>query len=715
MQPVQKIIIITLSILFTTVAFAQYPSSDKTDSLRMCLPAIHDSARVDCLNELSDQYILASNKDSAEYYAATAYNEAKKMNYIHGIAESISRKSRIAKHFYDDFISSESLAKESLFWYGKTTNKKGIEAVYSELGFALFAQSKYDEAFKYAEKELERCKVTGDKSGIVDALATMGLIHFKKGNYDSSFYFYEQIRQIALTTKNQTWITTGASFGFGTLYRAIEDYATALNYYRQAFQKDNPENIKNRIDQDWNTWVRVEYAELFSLNHQFDSAWHYYNLFDTSELKIKDLRIYLVSTGETYFLQKNYAKALQNFLRGLAYHKQLNDVNEVQRTLLDIAKTYFALNNNTAALKYAREGLAMSKQTKSKPFIRDGYKILNSVYDRLHQTDSAYFYYQKYIKIKDIVLSDQTKGKFAAYNYEQKIKLLNSEKLNNQEQLNLQVQKLKSESLVKNILVGGILLILLLAVILFRNIILKRKNEKLRNEKTQSDLQHKASELEMQALRAQMNPHFIFNCLSSINRFVLKNETEAASDYLTKFSRLIRMVLNNSNKTFITLEDELDMLKLYMDMERLRFKNSFDYNISFINSIDADNVFVPPLLLQPFVENAIWHGLLNKEGQGRLEIELSIENRTLTCIIEDNGIGRKKAAALKSKSAAKQKSLGLHITNERLALLNINMDEQTSFNFEDITDDEGNAAGTRVILKIHYRDLMEVNNQIVKK
>jgi tetratricopeptide (TPR) repeat protein len=708
MHLVQKILITIVSILFAIIAFAQSPEPHKTDSLKMLLPRLHDSARVDCLNELSDQYIVASNKDSARFYAETALNEARKINYIHGIAESFSHKSRIAKHFDDDFINSESLARESLFWYEKTKNKKDIEKVYQELWYALFSESKFEEASKYEEKELERCKVTGDVSGRYNALSNIAVIHYQEGNYDTSFYFSQQALQVALTNKNEIW-TTSILFLFGTLYRSIDDYATALNYYRDAFRRDNPETIKYRKDNDWDTWARMEYAELFSLNHQFDSAWHYYNLFDTSQLPTKDLRIYLVSTGETYFLQKNYPKALRNFLCGLVYHKQLNDVNEVKRTLLDIAKTYFAINNNAAALKYAREGLSLAIQTKSKQFIRDGYGILYSVFDRIHQTDSAYLYYKRYIKIKDVVLSDQTKGKFAAYDYEQKFELLNKQKFISQQQLKMQEQKLKSESLLKNILVGGIVLIFLSGVILFRNIILKRKNEKLLNEKTHADLKHKATELEMQALRAQMNPHFIFNCLSSINRFVLKNETEAASDYLTKFSRLIRMVLNNSNKTFITVADEIDTLKLYMDMERLRFKNSFDYNISFTNAIDTDNVFVPPLLLQPFVENSIWHGLMHKEGQGRIEIELSIENRILTCVIADNGIGRKRADALNSKSAEKQKSLGLNITNERLALLNISMDKQTSFDFEEIKDDEGNAAGTRVILRIHYRDLMEVS------
>jgi LytS/YehU family sensor histidine kinase len=240
-------------------------------------------------------------------------------------------------------------------------------------------------------------------------------------------------------------------------------------------------------------------------------------------------------------------------------------------------------------------------------------------------------------------------------------------------------------------------------VFIYRTLTLKRRNEHLENLKAQSDLKLKASELEMQALRAQMNPHFIFNCLSSINHFILKNETDSASDYLTKFSRLIRIVLTNSKNKLITLEDELEMLRLYLDMERLRFKNSFNYNINFINSIDIDNIYIPPLLLQPFAENAIWHGLMNKEGEGHLEISLRTENNFLICHIIDDGIGRKAAAELKM-SGEKKKSLGLKITRERFDLLNEPDEEKTFFEFEDLIDENGSAAGTKVILKIRIRE-----------
>ncbi len=148
------------------------------------------------------------------------------------------------------------------------------------------------------------------------------------------------------------------------------------------------------------------------------------------------------------------------------------------------------------------------------------------------------------------------------------------------------------------------------------------------------------------------------------------------------------MVLINSQKPLITLQDELEMLRIYLDMERLRVKNSFDYVISFINEIDADAVFLPPLILQPFCENALWHGLMHKEAHGHLNIDLSMENNILQCVITDDGIGRAKAAELKSKSSEKEKSLGLQITTQRLALLNQNKNVQTFYTIDDILDDE---------------------------
>jgi LytS/YehU family sensor histidine kinase len=196
-----------------------------------------------------------------------------------------------------------------------------------------------------------------------------------------------------------------------------------------------------------------------------------------------------------------------------------------------------------------------------------------------------------------------------------------------------------------------------------------------------------------------MNPHFIFNCLNSINRYIVKSDQATASLYLTRFAKLIRLILDNSNSKSITLSSELEALKLYIQMESIRFEKQFTYEILIDNEVNVDNIYVPPLIIQPYVENAIWHGLLHKEEAGILTITISASYEKLSCIIEDDGIGRVKAQQLKSKSAFR-KSLGMKLTEDRLALLSRKTKISASVTIKDLYSSSGEARGTQVILEI---------------
>ncbi|HZI54546.1 MAG TPA: histidine kinase, partial [Chitinophagaceae bacterium] len=228
----------------------------------------------------------------------------------------------------------------------------------------------------------------------------------------------------------------------------------------------------------------------------------------------------------------------------------------------------------------------------------------------------------------------------------------------------------------------------------------KRQLLQSEKEKQMSELKQKGTELEMQALRAQMNPHFIFNSLNSINRFILQNNKAQASEYLTKFSKLVRMILQNSQASLITLENELESLELYLNLEAVRFNYHFDYNISVPKDLDISVLKVPPLILQPYVENAIWHGLMHKEEKGKLDIEVLEEMDHLYFKITDNGVGREEAAALASKSATKHKSMGLRITADRIAILHKSQTLTSPVTINDLADAHGNAAGTEVTIKM---------------
>ncbi|MBS1667380.1 MAG: histidine kinase [Bacteroidetes bacterium] len=701
---------ISLTIAFLFFITDGFSQRNEIDNLRKILPTLQDSSKVDCLNALSFQYVRLLRRDSAEYFQMNAYQESKALHYIQGIAAAINNKSSIYNYFDNDFLKSESFARESISWYDETANKKGIENAENNLFFSLMAQSKFDEAYQIKKRQYEGSYRLKDTVNIHDALSGMGVIHFQKGNYDSAFFYYHKNYQLALDKKNEIWVSNDL-IALGTLYRAIGDYPTALNYYRTVFQTDNKETIQSRIDGSFETWTRMEFAELFALENEFDSAWHYYSLFDTTQIKEKDLRIYLASTGETFFLQKEYKHSLQNLRRALAMHQKLNDRNEIKRVLLDIAKNDFELSNKAAALEYAKKSLEISLETNSLQFIRDAYQIFYTVYDQLHQTDSAYFYYKKYIDIKDMVVSDQTKGKFATYSYEEKLKTLNAEK-------ELQQQQIKQTAQQKLFLIIGISVIILSGVIIIRNVSLKRKNEvqlrkmaeaelqkqKIESQITEVELQNQKTELEMQALRSQMNPHFIFNSLNSINRFILQNNRQQASEYLTKFSRLVRTILQNSQSHFITLESELEALDLYLEMEALRFNFHFTYTITHKEDLDISVIKVPPLIVQPFVENAIWHGLMHKEEPGHLFLGVEESEGLLVFTVRDDGIGRKQSSLLASKSATKHKSLGLKITSDRIAMLNKSNSYPSSIHINDLVHADGSPAGTEVIIKIpiHY-------------
>jgi ligand-binding sensor domain-containing protein len=223
---------------------------------------------------------------------------------------------------------------------------------------------------------------------------------------------------------------------------------------------------------------------------------------------------------------------------------------------------------------------------------------------------------------------------------------------------------------------------------------------RLNEVRRQHEIKHRTAALEMQALRAQMNPHFIFNSLNAINLFILENNKQQASDYLSKFSKLVRLILNNSREAFIPLEQELEALTLYLELESLRFDEKFTYDISVEDGIDNAEIKVPPLIIQPYVENAIWHGLMNKKDKGKLQIELYLEDTILFCRITDDGIGRKKAAEYKSKGASQKKSMGMRITADRIAMLQDQNDNGKHVEVKDLVLADGSPGGTEVTLKI---------------
>lgn len=241
--------------------------------------------------------------------------------------------------------------------------------------------------------------------------------------------------------------------------------------------------------------------------------------------------------------------------------------------------------------------------------------------------------------------------------------------------------------------------LLLIGAFIFANRL--RISQIKEKEALKANFQKRIIELELSNLRSQMKPHFIFNCLNSINRFIQLSDADTASDYLTKFSRLIRQVLDNSKEETISLDKEIQMLQLYVELEALRFSGRFEYTFHVEEQLDLSGIDIPPLLIQPFIENAIWHGLMHKEGNdGFLAVSFSQKNTFLQVSISDNGIGRAASTSLKQKSASTHISKGMEMTHERLKFIQELYRKKVEVKVYDLMDDKGNPSGTEVRLHI---------------
>jgi LytS/YehU family sensor histidine kinase len=214
-------------------------------------------------------------------------------------------------------------------------------------------------------------------------------------------------------------------------------------------------------------------------------------------------------------------------------------------------------------------------------------------------------------------------------------------------------------------------------------------------ERQEAEVARTISELEKRALQAQMNPHFIYNCMNSIQQFMILHDFEGAMKYLTRFSRLLRTVLNMSAQHRIALSDEIKLIEDYLELENMRFPNKFSYEINIASDLDIHSTEIPPFFIQPQVENAIRHGLINKSAPGHLRVQIARQNQHIRIIVEDNGIGREASIAAKQTDRIIHESKGLAIVKERLTHLHPENGAHP-LHITDLYDTEGKASGTRV-------------------
>ena len=226
-----------------------------------------------------------------------------------------------------------------------------------------------------------------------------------------------------------------------------------------------------------------------------------------------------------------------------------------------------------------------------------------------------------------------------------------------------------------------------------------KKNKEKETQLIKDVLENEMRELELQSLRALMNPHFIFNSLNSIKGFIIRNEPDVAANYLNKFSHLIRLILSNSQKPLISLSDELKALEMYIQLEGLRLEGKFDYSIHVEEEIKTESIQVAPMIIQPFVENAIWHGLMSKSGPKILTINIRKKGKGIEILINDNGVGRMASQNRRQNFGVKKKSYGMKITENRIKFAQ----QENAVFVKDLVDSNGEGIGTEVVIQLNSK------------
>jgi hypothetical protein len=593
-------------------------------------------------------------------------------------------------------------------------------------GMILVDSGKYDEAIdKY-----KRCIDGLDSLGIIPyggPLSEIRILFNLSGKQEEKFRYYTD--KVVFYQKHGPIENTADCFhGIAGYYHDLADYDKAIEYYlraREVYKTFNPYGYENEgeiIGTVYKEWGNLDKAEIYLKS----------SLRDLAEMNDMASSFYCYhQLGDICFLRQDYKQALQFYIEGKQYYTEpaYQAIN-----LVSIAAVHLELGSVDSARLYLesaekirqREQLKLSMSngdfeidyTFYKYFIKEGNDdlALKSLKAALNEAQSSHYlipyvlkytnelhyyllntgdslqalsYLIRYYSIQDSLNRMNTRARIASYEIEQQ----QQEKENEIEQL--QVQKSTQRNYY---LIGGALIVLIIIAGLNR-LLYKRKRDELQ---LHTEFKKQLAQAETKALRAQMNPHFIFNCLNSINSMVIDQKHEIASDYLIKFSKLIRLILDNSRSEIISLEKELEALKLYVVLESARFDNKFKCIYSIAEDVNTNSIMIPPMLLQPFVENAIWHGLMQKEGEGTITVEIKKENEEfLNISISDDGIGRDKAAELKSKSAT-HRSHGLKVTSQRIDMMNKLNSTGAQVNISDLKDDKGAALGTRVEVIIPF-------------
>lgn len=655
----QKLFFTLLLVFITTTSFAQ-----------------GNTAEIDSLNQILDNISSDSILHKRLYkIAAKSYRFQNSDIHLHLIKKALKTVATKNKKYEGIWLSE----------YGKYYQIKG----------------NIDSSNYYLNKAIKIGKSLNDKKQEYSSKTSLAANYESLGDYESALKTYNEILVYENTLPEDKSEVNITKYNMIGLYLAIEDFNKAEKMALELYN-----NPKIKAD---NTFLSEVCFMLSGIYLYKDHTKKGINFAKQAEnLATNEYMKGMVYDvlGSLYTKDQQLNLSYSYYEKALPVFEAFEDKARVNATLSNMSNTLINLKDYDKAEKLLlkiEQDLSNDKDAFALN-IQANYDALLKLYEKKGDYERALYYSEKGKKIKDSLIGIERQKAIADFEVAYETEKKEREKNIAQQQLQIsQLENTKNKNLLYSALViSGLLL--LAGLFYYSRLKAKKKAEiitlELKETQKRLALEKQYKDSELKALKAQMNPHFIFNALNSIQDYIVLNQKNLASDYLGKFADLIRNYLHFSDTGFISIPEEVHNLKLYLELEKLRFEEALDYQVTIDDNANSDAIKIPTMLIQPYVENALKHGLLHKKDNRKLSITISKPSeKIIQCIVEDNGVGREKSKAINQKRQHQHKSFALKATTERLDLLNYGKERKIGVEILDLKS-ANEAIGTKVILNI---------------
>ncbi|MEZ5197005.1 MAG: histidine kinase [Bacteroidales bacterium] len=649
------------------------------DSILKILPGLENRDLADAYNKLSRLH-LQYHPDSAMFFANKAFDVAQNAAYTEGMGTAHLNIGKV-KYFEGNYIEAYKIFLEAKTYLEKTENKIDLADCYIRLAGSLFwSQAMQETAIDLANRGLALYRETGNLRYVAYLYMLFGRYYIDIGDLVSALKGLQLTKEIMVDQNMGNRFDKYISFVLiAEVLWYKEEQKKALDFIRQGYSFLDTSIVEDCGILSNNYSITAFYFR--NMNNP-DSAIHYYNRG--------------IILGE----KAGCLSGLEANHKGLA--DLYKDQGKIEKTLLHYRNALlFSLIIDSTGFYYINpehrfyRGISLEI---GEPFpvklrryygwhtMRKIHHELYNIYNERGNCQKALIHFVSFSSMNDSIQTylknKELKELGFKYDTEQK-----DQRIFFLEQEN----KLKETTAKQTrIIFVGIGLVMFLAIIV---LILMLMQGKLRNI-------HNTLNLEQKLFRSQMNPHFIFNSLASIQNKIINEEPDMATDYLARFSLLFRNILENSIDEMITLQKEIETINTYLELQQLRYIDKFDFKIYVDENLDPENIFIPPMLAQPFIENAIEHGIKHIGSKGNIHVRFMLNEQTLVYEVEDDGIGREKAQEILLKQNKDHKSLATSITQERIKVLNKKLKHKIKLEIIDLKNEEGEATGTRVVFEL---------------